>query len=195
VTAIRASVVLVLVLFAARGAVPPCASACSCVPIGPLADYVADGSAAVMAGTVGATIAGTRYSFVVERWYAGPGAAAIVTIEGGDGAMCGVSLTPGERLVFVATRDETGDFLPSICAPFARLTTPEGAALLAEADRTFGGGATPAPEASPATDAGDPIGGPTGEAPSLLFAGGAIAAGVVVLGAAILAARRRSPGA
>jgi hypothetical protein len=193
VTAIRASVVLVLVLFAARGAVPPCASACSCMPVGPLADYVVDGSTAVMAGTVGATIAGTRYSFVVERWYAGPGSASIVTIDAGEGAMCGVSVTPGQQLVFAATRDDSGDFLPSICAPFARLTTPEGAALLAEADRTFGGAASPGPEASPVTGAEDPVGGPTGTAQwGLLFLSGAIAA-VVVFGAAIAVARRRAP--
>jgi hypothetical protein len=197
--AFRASAVLVLVLVAAGGAVPPCASACSCIPIGPITDYVADGATAVMAGTVGANLGGTRYAFVVERWYAGPGGGSIVTIDGGAGAMCGVTLTPGDRLVFAAAHDGNGTFSPSICAPFANVDTADGAALLAEADRVFGGQApaddpSPAPavpEPRPTREAGIPDAPRTPGVGPELVAAGAIALGIGVLVLAVLVARNR----
>jgi hypothetical protein len=193
--ALRASTVLVLVLVLARGALPPCALACSCMPIGPLADYVADGTTAVMAGTVGAGTGADRYAFVVERWYAGPGAAPIVTVAGGDPAMCGVPLAPGDRLVFAATRDEEGVFHPSNCMPFARVTSDQGAALLAEAERTFGDGGPTQPTAEPTAEPQAPQPSPTPDGTAAvspeLVAGFAVTAGIAVLGVAILVARSR----
>jgi len=194
--ALRASAALVLVVVLARGAVPPNALACSCMAIGPLAGYVADGTAAVMAGTVGAGAGVDRYAFAVERWYAGPGAAPIVTLAGGEPGMCGVILASGDRLVFAASRDETGVFHASICMPFAHLDSPDGAALLAEADRTFGAGTPtePSAEPTPEPEAPEPTptpGGGSAGVPPALISGLAVAAGVAVLGLAALVARNR----
>jgi hypothetical protein len=172
------------------------------MPIGPLADYVADGTNAVMVGTVGAGAGPDRFTFNVERWYAGTGAAPIVTISGGDPAMCGVPLAPGDRLVFVASRDEAGVFYPSNCLPFAKVTSDQGAALLAEADRTFGEGTPTEPTAEPTaepqapqpTPIPSPAGGGSAVSPELV-AGGVVAGGIAVLGAAVLVARSRRAGA
>jgi hypothetical protein len=202
--ALRASAALVLVLAFAGSAVPPCALACSCMPIGPLVDYVKDGNNAVMVGTVGGGLGEDRYTFSVERWYAGPAPAAIVTIAGGDPAMCGVPLAPGDRLVFAASLD-AGVYHPSNCMPFAKVDDPQGAALIAEADRTLAGapidptaeptagpqapGPAPTPEATPIPAA------PTSAVGPELVAGLAVLTGLGVLVVAALVARSRRAGA
>lgn len=203
--ALRTSAALVLMLVFAGSAVPPCTLACSCMPIGPLVDYVQDANNAVMVGTVGGGLGEDRYAFSVERWYAGPEPAAIVTIAGGDPAMCGVPLAPGDRLVFAASRDESGVYFPSNCMPFAKVDDPNGAALIAEADRTLGGGPTeptldptaepqapgptPTPEATPIPAA------PTSTVAPELVAGLAVLTGLGVLVVAALVARSRRAGA
>lgn len=128
--------------------------ACSCVTPEPLGTYVErDPTIAVFAGTAGQT-AGRRTSFTVERWFAGPGAAPVVllvpgTVDLGNGEMmsntCGLDLPAGSRWITVAPRGDDGAFTPSVCLPNAQLGTPEGAALVAEAQRTFGSGSVPEP--------------------------------------------------
>jgi hypothetical protein len=134
--------------------------ACSCVMPEPLGTYVqGNPTMAVFAGTAGPTT-GARTAFSVERWFTGPGAAPVVllvpgTIDLGNGQRmsntCGLDLPVGSRWILAAPRGEDGSFTPSVCLPKARLGTEEGAALVAEAQRTFGPGTVPEapPLASP----------------------------------------------
>jgi hypothetical protein len=168
---------------------PSCTYACTCAKLSSLADYV-EGDSAVMMGRTGPAD-GEEVAFAVERWFAGPGAAPVVTLVSGDDASCGVALPPGRHLVFVAYRDELGRFHPSICAPMADVDTPDGQALVEEAV-ALGTGIVPipiVPEPSPPA-VSDPR-----ATLALLAAGVGVVGGLVLLvGVVALLARRRPSG-
>jgi hypothetical protein len=175
---------------------PPCVVACSCMEPRPVAEYAAEPGAAIFVGRAGAT-AGDAILFAVERWYRGAGAAPVVMLIPGDSAMCGIAISPGDRMVMVAYRTDDGRFRPSLCSPHARVDSPEGAKLLAEANTAFGAGAVPVPGETPTPPgggpgSGTPGGGTSGPGPWLLM--GAAAAGLVALGVGLLFAARRRPG-
>jgi hypothetical protein len=192
-------VVALLLAAATTVAAPRDARACSCVAPMPLADYAAEGSV-ILSGRVLADD-GEGVQVGVETWFAGPGAAPVVRIGGdfGNGASCGVGSRPpvGSRWIWVAWRPEPENpvegMLPrdlgiSICAPFGDLATPEGQALLLEAQTTFGGSA-PEPAASAQAEPSA-----AADAPLLVAGGGVLIAGALVLLVAILVARRRPSG-
>jgi hypothetical protein len=175
-------VALVVALIAAGiGALP--VAACSCMEPGSLADYANEPGVAIVAGWVGPSTP-NGLAFRVERWYAGAGSAPILEMVPGDGASCGVPLSSGQHLIAVAYRDEQGRFHPSICAPYGMIDTPEGQALVTEADRTFGVGPTPPPVAPPPVAPTPDPGAPW----PLLGLGGLAGLGLV---AGLLVVRRR----
>ena len=82
-----------------------------------------------------------------------------------------------------------GLYSASMCSANAVVGTPEGNALLAEANDTFGTGqAPPEPEPEALTDLSLWLG------PGLLWAVLAVGAGLVLLGVVTLIARRRPQG-
>lgn len=134
-----ATLILVLAGVGA-GAAPSCVLACSCAQPPSLRVAVDERGSAVFVGRAVART-GDVVSFAIERWYAGAGAAPVVSIQAGNGGMCGLDIQPGEHLVLTAAPVD-GQFSPSICSPYGRVGTAEGAALLAEAEATFGPGRT-----------------------------------------------------
>ena len=170
------------------------AAACDCAGPQPLAEYARSG-AIVLAGQVeGRDARGVRVAVV--RWFAGDGAAPVVRIAGdfGNGASCGVGSEPpiGSAWLWVAHRPEEGeDLFISICAPTGRLDTPDGRALLAEAERTFGPGiGLPLVTGTgPGAGAGA-IAAPLDPAP-LIAAAGVTTIAVLVLGSLVFVAARR----
>jgi hypothetical protein len=180
VRALLGAGLLVSWLFTASLLIPPRMFACSCMMPGPIAEVANDPTAIVVAGTVGAHAPG-GLTFQVERWYFGASPAPILTMVPGDGASCGLPLQPGERLIAVAQRDEQGLVHPSICSHYGLVGTPEGQALMAEAERAFGPGPSNA-DPPPTTDGGG--------VSWVLLGGGAIALVVVVLGGLLVLGRR-----
>jgi hypothetical protein len=179
-------------------AAPPCTVACSCMPPEPLAAYARDDGAAIFVGRAGAQV-GDAVAFEIERWYWGAGAAPVVAVVPGDGAMCGLSVKPGDHMLLVASRGEDGRFTPSNCLPFGVIGTPEGTRLLAEANATFGGGTPPGPTVVPtepplAEPAPMPAGGPANLLPVLLMGGAILGFGALVAGLVVAARRRPSAG-
>jgi hypothetical protein len=160
---------------------PPRTVACSCAMPGPLADVANEPAALVVAGTVGPRVA-DGFAFQVERWYFGASPSPVLTMVPGDGASCGIPLQSGERLIAVAYRDEQGLAHPSICSHYGQVGTPEGQALMAEAERTFGPGPTMGEPPSPVDEGGVPW--------PILAGGGVALAGVVLLGGFLVLRRR-----
>jgi len=175
------------------------AFACSCVMPEALGAYVArDPTIAVFAGTAGPTTR-DRTAFAIERWFAGPGSAGVIalvpaTIDLGNGQVsgntCGLDLPAGSRWILAAPRGADGSFTPSVCLPNARLGTAEGAALLAEAEQTFGPGMAPAtPSLASPPGEPEPVQGEHLPLVLAMLAGGLAAA--LLGGAVVLALRRR----
>ncbi len=162
--------------------IPPPTFACSCAMPGPIAEVAKEPAAVVVAGTVGPPVVAAGFAFQVERWYFGASPSAILTMVPGDGASCGLPLRPGERLIAVAYRDEQGLVHPSICSHYGQVGTPEGQALMAEAERAFG----PGPSMSEPPPAAEPGGVPW----PLLAGGGILLAGGAVLGGYLVLRRR-----
>jgi hypothetical protein len=168
----------------------PPATACSCMEQQPLEVYAREPQSAIFSGSVaGRDARGVRVN--VDAWFAGQGLAPIVWIAGdfGNGASCGVGSepAPGSRWLWVAWRPDPGaDPVINICQPTGDLATPEGQALLAEAQRAFGTGSLPPGEAPPGES-------PDDTAPLLMGAAalGVLAAGVVLVGGVVLVDRRR----
>ncbi len=153
----------------------------------------------VFVATAGqATAQGTPMA--VERWFAGPGPAPVVTLSPasfGDSAACGVEPFPaGSRWVMSTwtgdpTQGQAQQPTTGLCQPHAPLDSPEGQAMLAEATSVYGtgsvpegGGAvpTPAPEApSPPTDPS-----------TMLIVVGVVGIAVVGLGLVYVLGRGRS---
>jgi hypothetical protein len=193
--------VLVSGMFAALSlvsfGVPAQVAACSCAQLGSLAEYL-DADSSLILGTTGARV-GNDVPFLVERWFAGPGAARVVSLVPGDQIMpdgttswnsCGIDLPAGRHLLLVVYREASGRFQPSICAPVGDVDQPEGQALLAEAQATFGTGTVP--EDPPTTEG--PVDPTTTLTPEVLAAAGILAAATMILvGGVVLIARRRPP--
>jgi hypothetical protein len=133
----------------------------------------------------------------VERWFAGPGAAAVVTLGAasfGDSASCGTQPFPvGSRwIVSTWAGDPTQPPTTGLCQPHALLDSPEGQAMLAEAETAYGQGSAPeggggaSPTAAPA-----PPGAPV-EPSAALALGGVILLGVAILGLVYVVGRLRT---
>ena len=179
--------------------------ACSCaMPGDPMADAAKEPRTAVFTGMVGLpTPEGVPVA--VSRWFkaAPPGPVVLLDSQGFEdpnGGMCGTNRpAAGSEWIFVAWFNERARFDVNLCSTHADLASPEGQALLADAEAAFGptepipvataqpapaATAQPANPADPATSAAQPI--PTG---LLLMAGGAGL--LVVLGVALVLAPRR----
>ena len=165
--------------------------ACSCAMPGSIKEY-ATADNAIFSGTAGPQDA-RGVPVQVDTWFTGTGAAPIVYLGAssfGDGASCGTSAPPpGTAWIWVTWIGEAGgDPIAGLCSPHAQVGTPEGNALLAEAEAAFGGtpfaGATDPPEAAPAP----PV--PRGMEPVIVA--GTLGLGVAIFALAALFARRRS---
>jgi hypothetical protein len=192
-------VVAALLAFVPQLALPRPAVACSCIGPQPLEQYAKDGSVILAGRVVGRDAVGVQVA--VDRWFAGDGAARAVWITGdfGNGASCGVGSEPpvNTQWLWVAWRPDGEQGLRiSICAPTGDLATPEGQALLAEAEATFGevgiifpgsGG----PASAPPDPTGDDPAAAGAETVVIAAAVLVLGAGVVVLGGVVLLARRR----
>ena len=190
--------------FAAVMTTPRPVVACSCVGFTSWKEAVQPESA-VFAGTAGPRDA-RGVPVRVERWFQGPGAAATVWLAGGSfngipgvSNSCGIDPPPaGSSWLWVAYPGDGGDFGTGLCSPTVDLATPEGAAVLKEADALFGGEAPIIPDPTPETtpDAvADP--GPADVArdqTALAVLGGLLLGSVALFGGVILAARRSSRG-
>ena len=110
-----------------------------------MTEYRDDPDAVVLTGFV-APRDGQGYPVTVSRWFRGGGPLEsrvwfTAASFSGDGASCGVAPLPvGTEWIFVAYRTE-GMYGTGLCSPHAALATAEGEAMLADAVRTFGGGA------------------------------------------------------
>jgi hypothetical protein len=175
-----------------------------------LADYAGENTV-IFAGTV-TNSDEDGLLVTVDQWFSGAGAQPVILISGefGDSAACGLGGQPpaGSSFLVVGGRAPDGGVVPeltgipvtvNICSPFADLTTPEGQALLDEANATFDGGepvetaesapTTPAPTPSAGAESGEPASG------TLVAAGVVVTllAGVAVLAVVLLVAGRRRP--
>jgi len=165
--------------------------ACSCAMPGSLREFATPDNA-IFSGMAGPQDA-RGVPVEVDTWFVGTGAAPLVYLAAssfGDGASCGTSAPPaGTAWIWVTWLGEgRGDPVAGLCSPHARLGTPEGNAMLAEATTTFGGTsfaeATGPPEAAPSP----PV--PRGMEPVIVV--GTVGLGVAIFGLAALFARRRS---
>jgi hypothetical protein len=127
----------------------------------------------------------------VRLWLHGTGAAAVVVLArdsfGQGGGDCTIPpLAPGTRWI-LGTWLEAPGAQPriSLCNPHAQLDTPEGQAMLREAQTAFGAGVAPAgvPPDETTPSAVEPL------APALLI--GTAVAGAAVLGGLLVLVRRR----
>lgn len=189
-----ATIFLVAMLATRDLAAPRTMAACSCVPWPEtLAAYRTDANVRILSGTVVA-LAGQRGTFAIERVFKGPVSGPALPIEGGDGAMCGLHLELGMRMIMAAWTD--GDLLqPSSCMPSAILPSPEGDALLADAARSYGGvappGGAPVDPTTPPVESPGPAS--TGLALPIAI-GGAVVAALLLFGGLIVLSRRGQQG-
>lgn len=155
-TSLPALLLALALMFVSGATFGDVALACTCA-MQQLADFTGE-YGVVFAGTVvkdddnGVTVA-------VEHWFSGTGAASEVLISGNFGGdnSCGVDIRPavGSRWIMAAWRPPfkvkpalfENTVNVGLCAPFANLSTPEGAALLEEAKAIFGDG-VPLPSAT-----------------------------------------------
>jgi hypothetical protein len=199
--------ILVLVLAATAlpwlTAVSP-ALACSCMQPN-VKDYVGVPDKIIFVGR-GVKASGDEMrpdvTVAVESWLQGPGAQAVLLTKGGNGADCGLTLTPGTRwLVFTEVPPPDEPLRPTICSPTVSLDDPNGEKVLADVLTMLGPlPSSPPPSASPAAPAPTLIPTPppkeaeTGvdsavAAPALL-AGTVLAAGAL-FGVVLLLGRRK----
>ena len=145
----------------ATAAIPGPVFACKCAPtnIGALDPATSQ----VYVGTAAATDAqGTPMG--VEVWFEGPGEAPVVYLgpaSFGDSASCGIDpLAPGSRWIMSTYLAEpTATPTTGMCQPHAQLDTPEGQAMLADAEAAYGSGTQPegGGGAAPPADDVDPF--------------------------------------
>lgn len=172
---------------------PPPAAACSCALVA-IADFKQPENQ-VFVGTAGA-LGPEGQPVAVQLWLHGTGAAPLVWLAPdsfGDGAACGTAPLPQGTRWILGTWLEAPNAQPRIglCNPAARIDSPEGQAMLAEALTAFGAGV--APPSPTQGDTAPPVNDPPVTdplAPALLI--GTVALGVVVVGGIVLFARRRS---
>jgi len=168
-------------------------AACDCMAMEPMAAYAGASDWAIFSGTVQVPEpAGTPV--VVTRWFQGDGASGIVWVQGEwgpGGASCETPLPPaGSEWIFVASRFE-GELAVNLCTPHAAVGSDAGAAMLADAIKTFGDGGGPTPGASPPPAAPAQPEGSGGAAvdPVPIVVGGLLA--VALIGGVLLFARSR----
>jgi hypothetical protein len=178
------------------GGLPQRCVACSCMQPLPLAEASAQSpDLAVFVGTVtalqpDAATGGGLATIEIEGTFRGPALPPAIVARSGNGADCGLPVTVGEHRLFTARVDEQGTWSPGICDPQALLGTPDGDAVLAEAEAAFGplqGTAEP-PITDPETSSGDPDPVVMG---TVAVAGLGLA--VVLIGGAYYLLRRRRP--
>ncbi len=145
--------ILVSAGVATRLVSPDCVAACSCVQPDPISRYAGRPDLAIVTGTVTAIGADQRGTFHIDRIYSGSVDGADVRIQGGDGANCGLPMKAGQSLVMVASTGD-GTLAPSICLPWADLSSPEGAKYVAILESEVGQGKVPSGTTTSATDAG-----------------------------------------
>jgi hypothetical protein len=189
-----AAALLVATLAGRDLAAPRAMVACSCAPWPEsLAAFRTDENVRILLGTVVA-LTGERGTFGIERVFKGPVPGPAMAIDGGDAAMCGLGLKLGARMI-VAAWTEGNVLQPSSCMPAAILPSPEGDAMLADAEASSGGLAPPpAAPAEPTTQPADAPAAPGPVSAGLalpLAIGGAIVVAVLLFGGLILVARRR----
>jgi hypothetical protein len=168
-------------------AAPSSTRACSCVPWPEtLAAYRTDESILILSGTVVA-LNGQRGVFGIEQVFKGPVPGPQMPIDSGDLGMCGLGLEVGARLVMAAFVDQ-GVLHPSICTPHAFVPSPEAEAMLADAQRSYGGaGPPPGPTNPPAVPT------PAADIALPLVLGAVLAVVVLLFGAIALLVRRGRP--
>jgi hypothetical protein len=145
-----AAIVLAGVLNVGGLALPGRALACSCGPSEPgrIGTFGDDPDIAVFVGTVVAVHDGMSASghsvgdIAIHRVYTGIIPKATMTVIGGGGGDCTVSIAPGQRMITAATVDG-GAVRPGLCMPHADPATPEGQRLIAVAEDAYGPGLPP----------------------------------------------------
>ena len=170
--------------------IPASTFACSCMPLQPIAEYAKEPGNMVLSGTIG-PVANQEAPFLVDRLYKGSLSNPLLRIQGGDGAMCGVTLVEGTRVLTVANV-EGGVVFPSICAPFGDLSTAEGQRLEKEAQETFGN-LVPVPGTAPPTDPPAGVTEPVLDSAQigLVVLAGVLAVVVAMFGVVAIVARNR----
>ena len=151
---------LLIVLVAAvmaltvHATIPRTAVACSCVsPDMVLTMAATDPTTIVFTGETGPA-AGQTVPVNVTGWYGGtaPTDVVVLQVQGGDSAACGMNPPPaGSEYLFAAYEDESGQLAINGCSVAADLSTPDGQALLAQAEATLG-----PPSTAPPSTGGDP---------------------------------------
>lgn len=172
--------------------------ACSCAGFQSMADHAAPENA-VFTG-----IAGAReprgVPVQIDQWLWGAGAAPVVWLSDesfGDSGMCGADPPPaGTSWIWVTWRPANErDFGTGLCQPQARLDSPEGREMLAEAIEFFGGGAPPGTAAptEPAAAPAEPTSGASGIPVFVPVAVGVAVATALLFGGLVLVSRRQRP--
>ena len=205
-----ASTLLFVVLAARDVVLPRTTLACSCAPQLPLGMYAMEPSTVIVLGTIGPVV-DQKAVLQIERLFRGELSDPVLRLDGGDGAMCGVTLVAGARVLMYAVID-AGVARPGSCTPYGDLSTAEGQRLLAEAVNTFGDVEVPgtgpptAPATGPPTAAStdppvaptNPPAAPTGQGLDpgvalLLVVALVIGGAIALFGVVAILARRRPP--
>ena len=169
-----------VVLMAPRAVV-----ACSCPATQPMAVYADEPETVIFTG-ITEPRDGRGYPVAVTRWFKGDGVAPIVWLAAsafdGNDASCGIEPLPlGEEWIFVAySIPGAGELIVNLCAPHAMTSDPAGAAMVADATRTFGDPELLQPTLPP-TGPGEPEAGDDGLRQVLPAIGATVAAGLVMI--------------
>lgn len=194
----------ILALLLAASALPWLASAtpafaCSCMET-KLADFVGQPDRIIFVGS-GIEASGDamrpNVRVRIQAWFQGPGVAPEIMTQGGNGADCGLTITPGTTWFVATWVPAAGEPIrPSICGLAAPIDSEQGQTLLAETIRLVGPGAsppgTPPPEAPAPTStphAGNAV---TGSDAASAVLAASILAGGGILAAVWLIGRRRT---
>jgi hypothetical protein len=135
-------------------AIPTPVFACKCAPVS--IGALDPASSQVYVGTAAAPAAeGTPMG--VEVWFEGPGEAPVVYLAAssfGDSASCGIDpLASGSRWIMSTFIAEPGSTpATGMCQPHGLLDSPEGQAMLAEAEAAYGPGSVPEGGGGPTSD-------------------------------------------
>lgn len=174
------------------------AFACSCMET-KLADFIGQRDRIIFVGR-GIEASGDEMRpnvrVRVQAWFQGPGVAPEIMTQGGNGADCGLTITPGTTWFVATWVPQAGEPVrPSICGLAARIDSEQGQALLAETIRLVGPGASvpgtapPEPTAPSVTVPADTVAIGGHLATAILAA--SVLAGCTLLGAVWLIGQRR----
>jgi hypothetical protein len=176
---------------------PGRALACYCMQQTSLAEVDLADQVTIVVGTVGAALP-DRTVIGVDTWFHGPFPTNVVWVMGGtnSSSSCDARITAGERRVLILyggprAPGANGLYSTSSCAPSGVAGTPEGDALFAEAVAAFGDPLAP-PSPDPQLDSPMNLSPLLGE--GLVWAGVSSGIGLLLLAAAVFAARRRPAG-